>query len=156
MQIKKRDIAVSIVLTLVTCGIYGIYWVYCLNDDTDRVSNEQNPTDGAILIILMIVTCGIYGIYWSYKQGERLDRANMMRGYVQNNRAILYLILSIVGLSIVGYAMMQDELNKLVDGQGGQPPYGQQQPPYGQQQPPYGQQQAPYQQPPQNNNPNQQ
>lgn len=31
--IKQRDIAVSIILSIVTCGIYAIYWFICVTDD---------------------------------------------------------------------------------------------------------------------------
>ena len=37
-MIERRNIAVCIVLTLVTCGIYGIYWIVCLTNDVNTVS----------------------------------------------------------------------------------------------------------------------
>lgn len=169
-MIQKKSIGLCIVLTLVTCGIYGLYWLICLNDDTNKVSNEQQPTSGGMVLLLTLVTCGIYGIYWCYKQGEKLDRAAAMRGMPQSNRAILFLVFSILGLSIVSYALMQDVLNEIADFDNGQSPYGQQpygqpayaqpQQPYGQyqqpQQPPYAQPQPPYGQPPQYQQPQQQ
>ena len=122
MKIQFRNIAVCIVLSIVTCGIYGLYWIAKLNDDTNAVSQEPNPTSGGMVVLLTIVTCGIYGFYWTYKQGEKLDRAYSMRGMPTGNRATLYLILMIatyfVGFtSIVAYALMQDSLNKLPEAQ---------------------------------------
>ena len=157
-MIQKRSIATCIILSIVTCGIYGIIWMISLNDDTNRLSNEPQPTSGGMVVLLTIVTCGIYGIYWCYKQGEKLDRAAMMRGLPTENKGVIYLVLSFFGLSIVSFAMMQDSINKYVDfgtanyqqpyGQPQQPYYGQPQQPYGQPQQPYGQpQQQPYGQP---------
>ena len=77
---------------------------------------------GGMVILLTIVTCGIFGIYWCFKQGERLDRASEMRGLPKKDRGILYLVFSIIGLSIVAYALMQDELNALCDISAGQQP----------------------------------
>ena len=57
-----------------------------------------------------LITCGIYGLYWLYKMGERCDRIKGMNG----NSGILYLILGIVGFSIISYCLMQDTLNKAV------------------------------------------
>ena len=114
-MIQQRNLAVCIILTIVTCGIYGLVWLYWLNDDTNTVSNEPNPTSGGIVILLSIVTCGIYGIYWAYKQGEKLNRANEMRGMAKSDRSIIYLVLVIFGLGIVAYALMQDELNNLAN-----------------------------------------
>lgn len=120
MQIQKRNIVVAIILTIVTCGIYGLYWLYCLNEDANRVSQEPSPMGGGMVILLSIITCGIFGIYWCYKQGEKLSRAETMRGLPTSDRAILYLILALFGLSIINYALMQDTLNKLADVDGAQ------------------------------------
>lgn len=149
-MINQRSVTTCAILSIVTCGIYGIYWMACLNDETDQLSGEQQPTGGGMVVLLTIVTCGIYGIYWCYKQGEKLERAGRMRGLPAENNSVIYLILAIVGLNIVSYAMMQDTVNKLAAANVayGQPPYGQ--PPYGQ--PPYGQQ--PYGQQPYGQQPN--
>lgn len=56
---------------------------------------------------------GIYMWYWLYKQGDNLDQIKASRGLPAGNSGILYLILAIVGLSIVSYALMQNELNQL-------------------------------------------
>lgn len=42
MPINKRNLAVSIILTIVTCGIYGIYWFIVMTDDTKNVSGDIN------------------------------------------------------------------------------------------------------------------
>lgn len=107
-MVENKNIALCIVLSIVTCGIYGIVWFISLNDDVNRVSNEPNPTSGGIAFLLTLVTCGIYGFYWAYKQGEKLDRA-------ENNNSssgVLYIVLTFFGLGIVAYALMQDRLNK--------------------------------------------
>ena len=38
---KQRNIVVCILLSLVTCGIYGIYWMIVLNDETNALSGRQ-------------------------------------------------------------------------------------------------------------------
>ena len=113
---EKRNIAVSIILTIVTCGIYGIYWFIMLTDETNKFTdNPQQETSGGVAFLLTLVTCGIYGIYWAYKQGEKLDNASVKSGMTNGSRGILYLVLSLVGFSIVAYALMQDSINKLID-----------------------------------------
>lgn len=113
VMIERRNIAVCIVLTLVTCGIYGIYWIVCLTNDVNTVSGDVNGTSGGMVVLLTIVTCGIYGIYWAYKQGEKLDFTKNNRGIPSSNSGVLYLILQIFGFRIIAYALMQNELNKL-------------------------------------------
>lgn len=33
-MIQQRNIALCIVLSIVTCGLYGLYWYVCLTNDT--------------------------------------------------------------------------------------------------------------------------
>ncbi|MBO5336262.1 MAG: DUF4234 domain-containing protein [Lachnospiraceae bacterium] len=111
-MIKERNIAVCIILSIVTCGIYGIYWFICLNNDANTASNTFT-TSGGVAFLLSIVTCSIYYFYWAYKQGEKIDAAKQSRGMESSNSGIVYLLLSIFGLGIIAYALMQNELNKL-------------------------------------------
>lgn len=111
--IEQRNIALCIILSIVTCGIYGLYWIYKLTEDVNKLKGDPNATSGGIVILLGIVTCGIYMWYWLYKQGDNLDQIKASRGLPSSSSGLLYLILAIVGLSIVSYALMQNELNQL-------------------------------------------
>ncbi len=111
-MVNQRNIALCIVLSLVTCGIYGLIWFVFLTDDTNTVWGKPG-TSGGMAILLTIVTCGIYSFYWAYKQGEKLDEVKQAKGLPSGNSGILYLLLSFFGLGIVAYALMQDSLNKL-------------------------------------------
>lgn len=114
MGIQPKNIAVCIVLSFVTCGIYGIYWFIKLTDEANALAEVQAPTSGGTAVLLTIITCGIYGWYWCYKQGEKLDAAKTAKGEPSSNSGVLYLVLQFVGLGIVAYALMQNEINKLV------------------------------------------
>lgn len=112
---QERNIAMCIILSLVTCGIYGIYWFVCLTDDANTVaiSSDDVTASGGMAFLLVIVTCGIYYYYWAYKMGEKLDNAKAQRGMNSSSGSILYLILCIFGLGIVAYALMQNDLNQI-------------------------------------------
>lgn len=114
MGISRREIITCILLSIVTCGIYGIYWLMCMVDDLNKACNEPQPTTGGTVVLLTLVTCGIYGFIWAYRAGEQLCRARQARyGYPGENNSVLYLVLSLFGLSIVTYCLIQSELNKL-------------------------------------------
>ncbi|MCR5703952.1 MAG: DUF4234 domain-containing protein [Eubacterium sp.] len=112
-MITQRNVAVCIILSIVTCGLYGLYWLICLNNDTNTLAGNSNGTSGGVVVLLSIITCGIYLLYWLYKQGETIDQLKTAKGRPSSNSGILYLILAVVGLSIVSYALMQSELNQL-------------------------------------------
>ena len=73
---KKRNIALSIIFTLITCGIYGLYWFVCLTDETNQAAGEQKTT-GVMALIFTLITCGIYGLYWAYCCGEKMIRQRL-------------------------------------------------------------------------------
>ena len=98
-MIQKRNIAVCILLSLVTCGIYGLYWLACLANDTNTASGRSNDTS----------------IYWMYKAGEKIDAARQMRGLPSQNNGLVYLLLTLFGFSIIAWALLQNELNNMSD-----------------------------------------
>ena len=104
--INKRSIGVAILLSIITCGIYGIYWFITLTDEANKVSGHNAPSGGTAFLFTLL-TCGIYSIYWSYKMGEKMYEAGKMHGKDIENNSILYLILSILGLGIINYCLIQ-------------------------------------------------
>ena len=113
-MIKQRNVAVAILLTIITCGLYGIYWFIKLNDEINAVANDSGATSGGVAFLFSIITCGIYTFVWMYKMGEKLDSAYTAKGMPSGSRGILYLVLTLFGLGIVSYALMQDSLNKAI------------------------------------------
>lgn len=110
-KLQKREIPIAIILTIITCGIYGIYWFITMTDDANKVSGE-NDTSGAVAFLLSLVTCGIYGIYWYWKMGQKLYTAGQKNGVQIQDNSILYLILGIVGFGIISECLIQNDLNK--------------------------------------------
>ena len=114
-MVEKRSVATAIILSIITCGIYGIYWYIKLNDEINTVNGDLNDTSGGMVFLFSIITCGIYMFYWMYKMGDKLDQISVKKGMPTQSRGILYIVLTIFGLSIVSYALMQDSLNKFID-----------------------------------------
>ena len=47
MQIEKRDVALSVILTFITCGLYGLYWMYKINGEmAPKGAAETTVQDG--------------------------------------------------------------------------------------------------------------
>lgn len=113
--LERKSIPVQIVLTIVTCGFYGIYWLYCIIRDINVISGDPDSMSPAIVLLLSFVTCGIYFLYWVYKVGIMLDQKDAAMGKLSDNRPLIYLLLSIFGLSIVTIALLQDTINQYAD-----------------------------------------
>lgn len=111
-MVQKRDIALAIIFSLITCGIYGIHWLFKLNDDVNTLVGDTSAMSGGMVFLLSIVTCGIFNWVWLYQMGTKLDNFEVGYGKSSQMRPIVYILLGIFGLSIVSYALMQDTLNR--------------------------------------------
>lgn len=107
--IKKRSIVLCIILSLITCGLYGMYWDCCIADDMNAISGHEDDTPGWKVIVFSIITCGIYWFYWLYKLGSRLDE---MAGNPSGSKGLIFLIVSLLGFSIIPICITQSEINK--------------------------------------------
>ena len=64
-----RSIPLAIVLTIITCGIYELYWIVKVNDEVNQLAGDRQATTGGMVLLFIIITCGIYGLYWYYMMG---------------------------------------------------------------------------------------
>ena len=114
--IQERNLVLAIILSLVTCGIYSIYWFIVMTDEANTISGD-NKTSGAMAFVFTLITCGIYQFYWYYVMGKKLFEAGKRYGKDIADNSIIYLVLGIFGLGIVSYALIQSDLNKFSNAQ---------------------------------------
>lgn len=115
---QKRSIASLIILSIVTCGIYSLYWIASVSNDIEATLGEKSDgacRSGGLVILFSFLTCGIYTLYWFYKEGQRLEFICSDKGVRRGNEPWLYLVLDIFGLGIVSMALMQDDINRIAD-----------------------------------------
>ena len=122
--IEERSIATNIILSIITCCIYGTYWFFTLTNDTKTVSGDMEFSGGKYFL-LNLITCGIFGIYWGYKLGQNINKAKEVRGMPTEDLPILYLILMALNYfcgitGIVTYCLAQNELNEIAKRTNGQ------------------------------------
>ncbi len=109
MAIKNRNIVTCILLSLVTCGIYGIYWTIMLAKDAVSV---KDSSDNGLLEIVLMLFLPFLGLFLAEK---KFAEGCAEKGIAHSDNSIVYLVLGLVGLGIVGFCMMQNDLNKLVN-----------------------------------------
>lgn len=110
--IENRDLAIQLILSFVTCGLYSWYWMVTITDDVNKLLDEKNDS-GLVNLLLSLVTCGIYLIYWNYDIGKKLKKIGDKYNLDIQDNSIIYMILSILKLDIVSYSLMQSDLNKI-------------------------------------------
>lgn len=102
---------IFVVLAIVTFGVYIYVWIYktvvLLNE---KLQNQQSNSPAAQLLLCMFVP--FYMLYWVYKNCKRIEEYNQKIGTGVNDLSFVGLLLSIFGLGIIAYALMQDQINK--------------------------------------------
>lgn len=104
---KKRSLVTMILLTLVTLGIYAIYWYGDFQTQLKQKTGEG--FGGFSHLLVTLVTFGIYYIYWQYAAGKRLAKIGA------SDNSVLYLVLSLLSLGWLNAFLMQDQANKLTE-----------------------------------------
>ena len=108
MTIKNRSLPMCVILSIVTFGIYGIYWFVKITNESNELAPQNATASGGKAVLFTILTLGFYSIYWNYKLGAKVDEA---KG-TEANSAVLYLVLGLIGLGIVNLCLAQSEVNK--------------------------------------------
>ena len=107
---EEKNVAVCIILTFVTCSIYMWFWMYNMIKKIRMLANDTSDMIGEYLLLMLVP---YYNVYWVYTRGKKISEEAARRGIQITDNSVLYLILNLLGLSIVSYAMMQNDLNKL-------------------------------------------
>ncbi|HEY8443341.1 MAG TPA: DUF4234 domain-containing protein [Clostridia bacterium] len=102
---KKRSILFMILMTLITVGIYGIYWYIKFQLELKKATKEGFGLLGHILMTLIFSV--IYVIYWQYAAGKRLAKLGA------TDLSLIYLILVLFGVGFINPYLMQHQANDL-------------------------------------------
>ena len=112
-MIKQRSVAMVIILTLITFGIYGLYWMYAITGELSHATNDPNFS-GAKALIFLFLTFGIYGLFWYYIVGQKMAEMQRQHNMLIKDNGVLYIVLAIFVLGIISDAIIQAEMNKFV------------------------------------------
>ncbi len=123
----RRDPALTLLFIFLTCGVYYLYFIYKVSEETQNALGEED-TPPALSVVLTVVTCGIYNIFWDYKMGGRMAEMCRRVGLPPTDNSILYLILDLLGVGgiasvgIINPIIQQDVLNRIWDAARQMPP----------------------------------
>ena len=110
--LNERSFIKDLLLTLVTCGIYGFYAFYVVEEELAKASGDPsiNPVKD---LLLSIVTCGIWGIYAYWRNAKKYHELALKFGIQRNDQSTIVLITMALGVGIIGWYLSQEEHNAL-------------------------------------------
>ena len=107
-----RSIGLGIIFSLLTCGIYSLYWEYKQMATLNAWLGRTEYRFG-LWLLLCILTCGIFALYYEYKMAVGINEVQANNGLnVSNSLAVICVLLAIFGIGIASLAIQQWEINK--------------------------------------------
>ena len=104
---RTRNIALVLIFSIITFGIYALYWLVSTKNEMNRMG-AQIPT--AWLIIIPFVN-----IWWQWKYSEGVEVVSRK----EMSGVVAFLLLFLLG--VIGMMILQVTFNKIAD-QGAQLP----------------------------------
>lgn len=108
-MLKNRSVALVIVLSIVTCGIYSLYWTYVTMDALDKEGQSSNmPVIAQFLLLFFYVGYILFGL----NADANINAIKANKGLPTQDNKILWIILGLV-FPVALIALVQNEINKL-------------------------------------------
>ena len=106
------SIGMGVFLTILTCGIYALFWQACQFRVLNAWLGRQEYSFWSWLG-LSLITCGLYGIYSEYQMANSILEIQRKREwYTEPNLAMICVAVSSFGFPIASMAIQQEEINK--------------------------------------------
>jgi hypothetical protein len=102
-MIKKRSLVVVILLSIITFGIYGLYFIHKLAKDMNTICEGDGKHTRGLLFLFFIglITGGIYDLIWLYGLGDRMQDNGPRYGLTIKESGTTILLWDILGALIV-------------------------------------------------------
>ena len=73
-MMKKKNLALFIILSIVTLGIYPLFFWYKWTKDLNKLcaGDDRDSANYLLVVLLNIFSLGIYSPIWNYQMAERL------------------------------------------------------------------------------------
>ncbi|MBI4566595.1 MAG: DUF4234 domain-containing protein [Planctomycetes bacterium] len=113
---ENRNILATLLLTLVTCGIYGLVVQYLIGEELNAHRRKEELSPG-LDVLLYVLTCGVWGIYVHYRYAQALKESCESERLPVQDVTTVCLILQVCSLFMPGFLglvsllILQNEMN---------------------------------------------
>lgn len=115
----KREPWIVLVLTVVTCGVYHLWWQYTTTEEL-KAASQRDDLNPATDLLLTLATCSLWAIYVAYRNAQVVHDCYAKRSMAHDDKAALVVLLYAIApfngvTALLAPMILQDELNKLQD-----------------------------------------
>lgn len=109
--LKDRSFGMVLLLSIVTCGIYGIVVRYQMTDELRQATGDQSLNPGMDLLISLLFCPWMFFVM--YRNAQKYAAAFKAAGVQRGDNSTTVLLLAIFGLSIVAEYFLIEDHNAL-------------------------------------------
>ena len=102
-MVKRRDMLIQVLLFIITCGIYGVYWFYQTSVEMKNLADDPDASPGLWTVLLFVPLVGFYAHYKYSDLFEDISDEAM-------NRWILFLLWIVFCPAV--WFIVQTDLNR--------------------------------------------
>lgn len=119
-RIYKRNVALCIIYSILTFGIYLLYWQYAITKESNKICMHENDTKPSVVVFFTIITIGIYGVFWAHRTGLKHNNFFILKKNEDYGYSTFYFVLAICNyivpfMNIICLSFMQKSLNKMIN-----------------------------------------
>lgn len=108
-MLKNRNIALVIIFSIISCGIYSLYWTYVTMDALDKEGQASNmPVIAQFLLCFFYIGYLLFGM----NANSNINAIKQSRGIATTDNNVLWMVLGFF-IPIVLVAIVQNEINQL-------------------------------------------
>ena len=112
-MLTKRSVSSVVILTIITCGIYGVWWSW-VTCKALQEEGRKTRIPPVLTTLAMLFYSSIGGVLLALDADDNLNAIKEARGKQPGGDFILWLILGAF-IPVVTMALVQHEVNQLVD-----------------------------------------
>ncbi|MCB1322274.1 MAG: DUF4234 domain-containing protein [Leptospiraceae bacterium] len=117
---EEQSPVLVILLTVITCGLYLIYWYYVVYQDLELLYG-RTPTGNSFVLdlLLTIITVGLWGVYVDYQISVLCNELQQRYQMPPNDTTLLSIILDLsayvtaFATNLVTSVIHQEQLNRI-------------------------------------------
>jgi len=109
---ENRSMAICLLLSILSLGLFNIYWAYTVTYEVKEVLDEEN-LNPIVEAFGAILTLGLYLVYWVYKYEKYIVKISKEEGIPCKDYGLILSLLSAFFLFPISMIIMQKQLNNI-------------------------------------------
>lgn len=112
-MLTKRNIATVVIFSLLTCGIYAIWWTYVT---CTALQQQGKKTSIPVILttLMMLFYSSVGGLLLGLDADDNINAIKEMHGMQKNDNKLLWMLLGFF-VPVATIALVQYEINQMID-----------------------------------------